>query len=62
LLHGRQASGEAVARGMKQNRPPSAGLQFFGSARIDGASEVMTVALHNVTGKKLYSVDLPPIK
>jgi alkaline phosphatase D len=36
------------------------GFQFFGTVKIDGASQVMTVALHNIEGKTLYSVDLPP--
>jgi len=35
-------------------------LQFFGKVRIEGTSEVMTMALHDLTGKKLYGVDLPP--
>jgi alkaline phosphatase D len=50
----------SVPRGMKQNRPPSEGLQFFGTVRIDGKTGVMTVALNNVEGKMLYSVDLNP--
>ena len=59
---GPQVKFVGIPRGMKGNRPPSAGFQFFGSVRIDGASEVMTVALHDVTGKKLYSVELPPVR
>ena len=45
---------------MKQNRPPSEGMQFFGLASIDGASDVLTVSLHDLTGKVLYRVDLQP--
>jgi alkaline phosphatase D len=45
---------------MKQNRPPSDGLQFYGIGRIDGDTEVMTMSLHDVAGKRLYSVDLEP--
>src|SRR5262245_52315269 len=59
---GPQVKFVGIPRGMKGNRPPSAGFQFFGSVRIDGASEVMTVALHDVMGKKLYSVELPAEK
>jgi alkaline phosphatase D len=59
---GPQVKFVGIPRGMKGNRPPSAGFQFFGSVRIDGASEVMTVALHDWTGKTLYRVDLPPQK
>jgi alkaline phosphatase D len=50
----------SVKRGMKQNRPPSDGLQFFGTVRIDGKTSVMTVRLHNLAGEVLYSVDLDP--
>ena len=47
---------------MRGNRPPSAGYQFVGTVRVEGKSEVLTVALYNVEGTKLYSVDLPPVK
>jgi len=50
----------AIPKGMKQNRPPSEGLQFFGTVRIDGQTEVMQVALHNLEGTILYKIDLPP--
>ncbi len=50
----------SVPAGMKQNRPPTEGMQYFGLARIDGATEVMTVTLHDVAGKTLYRVDLQP--
>jgi alkaline phosphatase D len=51
---------QSVPKGMKPNRPPGAGLQFFGNARIDGKSRVLTVGLHDREGKVLYSVDLEP--
>ena len=57
---GPQVKFNSVPPDLAQNRPPSAGLQFFGTVKIDGASEVMTVALHNIEGKVLYSVNLPP--
>ena len=50
----------SVPAGMKQNRPPTEGLQYFGLGRIDGATDVLTVSLHDLTGKRLYSVDLQP--
>ncbi len=50
----------SVPAGMKQNRPPTEGKQYFGLARIDGATEVMTVTLHDLAGKVLYRVDLQP--
>jgi alkaline phosphatase D len=45
---------------MKPNRPPSEGLQFFGTVHIDGRTEVMTVSLLNTTGERLYRVELEP--
>lgn len=51
-----------IPKGMKPNRSPKDGFQFFGAVKIDGKSSVMTVGLHDITGKKLYSVDLPPQK
>jgi alkaline phosphatase D len=50
----------SIPEGLEPNRPPSDGLQFFGLVKIDGQSEVMTVALHNLLGKRLYSVELSP--
>jgi alkaline phosphatase D len=44
----------------RPNRPPSEGLQFFGTMRIDTRTRAMTVALRNLAGKVLYSVELPP--
>jgi alkaline phosphatase D len=46
--------------GMKQNRPPSDGFQTFGTVRIDGRTEAMTVSLYDVSGARLYSVELAP--
>jgi len=50
----------SIPTDMKQNRPPSDGLQFFGIGRVDARSEVLTVSLHGIDGQKLYSVDVPP--
>ena len=50
----------AIPRGMKPNRPPSDGHQFFGVARVAGKTSAMTVTLHDRGGKSLYSVELPP--
>lgn len=48
--------------GAKANLPPSAGEQFFGSVRIDGKSAEMFVSLHDLNGKQLFSVTLPPLR
>jgi alkaline phosphatase D len=45
-----------------QNLPPSAGLQFFGLADIDGASEQMTVRLMDRDDNELYKVTLDPVR
>jgi alkaline phosphatase D len=45
---------------MKQNRPPTDGMQYFGLAKIDGTTEVLTVSLNDLTGKTLYKVDVRP--
>ena len=49
----------SIPADLKPNRPPSDGLQFFGTVKIDGTSKLMTVAIHNLEGKVLYSVNLP---
>jgi alkaline phosphatase D len=51
-----------VPKGLKPNRSPKDGYQFFGAVRIEGKSGVMTVALRDIDGKNLFSVDLPPQK
>ncbi len=50
----------AIPKGMKPNRSPKDGFQFFGAVKIDGRTGVMNVALHDLNGKRLYSVDLQP--
>jgi alkaline phosphatase D len=49
-----------IPKGMKGNRPPSDGLQFFGTLEIAAGSRVLTAKLHNVAGKELYAVELEP--
>ena len=47
-----------IPPGMKPNRPPSDGFQFFGQMRIDRRTKAMTVTLHNLAGEKIYSQEL----
>ena len=47
-----------VPPGMKPNRPPSAGLQFFGTLTVDSRTRALTARLHDLSGKTLYSVEL----
>ena len=42
----------------KPNRPPSEGLQFFGTLTIDPRTERMTAALWNLKNDKLWSQEL----
>ena len=51
---------QSVPDGMKPNRPPSEGRQYFGVAAIDGVSEVMTVTLHDLSGTVLFTTELNP--
>jgi alkaline phosphatase D len=44
----------------KQNLPPSAGTQFFGHVRIDGAGGQMTVTLRDRADVALWSTTLDP--
>jgi alkaline phosphatase D len=51
---------KAPDKNQGQNLPPSEGLQFFGRVDIDGASQVMTVALKDVEDRSLWSTTLEP--
>lgn len=57
---GPQVRFNSVPKGMKGNRPPSEGLQFYGLVKIDAASKAMTVALHRLSGERIYEVNLEP--
>ena len=56
---GPEARFVAVPAGMKPNRPPSAGLQFFGTLRVEGRTGVLTARLHDLSGKALFQLELP---
>jgi alkaline phosphatase D len=55
---GPEATFNGVPKGMKGNRPPSDGLQFFGKMRIDARTRAMTVTLHDLSGRALHRVEL----
>jgi alkaline phosphatase D len=59
---GPQVKFVGIPKDMKQNRSPKDGFQFFGAVRVEGKTGVMTVALRDINGKTLFSVDLPPQK
>ena len=60
LTFGPEIRYQSVTAGMKQNLPPTDGKQYFGAVRIDGATEAMTVSLHDVKGDTLFRVSLDP--
>jgi alkaline phosphatase D len=43
------------------NRPPDAGLQFFGQLDADPSSRTLTVGLVNLAGERIFSIDLTPV-
>ncbi len=47
-----------VPPGMKPNRPPSEGLQFFGTLTVSARTRILTARLHDLSGKAIYSVEL----
>ena len=49
-----------IPPGMKPNRPPSAGFQFFGLLRASAKTRSLTVSLHDLSGRALYTLELPP--
>ena len=49
----------AIPPGMKPNRPPSDGLQFFGLGRIDHRTRALTMQTRNRKGDTLFSIELP---
>jgi alkaline phosphatase D len=49
-----------IPPGMKGNRPPSDGFQFFGTLRIDARRRALTARLHDLSGKVLFTIELAP--
>ncbi len=50
----------AVGDGVKPNRPPSDDLQFYGLLDVDPTTRVMRAAIHDVTGRQLWSTEIVP--
>jgi alkaline phosphatase D len=59
MTFGPEVKFTGIPKGMKPNRPPSEGFQFFGTMRIGAKTRAMTVQLHDLAGKVLYRVELP---
>jgi alkaline phosphatase D len=51
-----------IPPGMKPNRPPSDGFQFFGTLNVNARTKALTAQLHDLSGKTLYSIDLAPMQ
>jgi alkaline phosphatase D len=58
---GPEAKFVGVPEGMKGNRPPSDGFQFFGTLTASARTRTLTVRLHNLAGQILYSNELAPV-
>lgn len=43
----------------KPNRPPSDNMQFYGTLDVDPRTRALTAGLWDVTGKRLWSVEMP---
>ena len=56
---GPQVKFVGIPKGMKANRSPKDGFQFFGAIKIDAKTKAMNVSLHNLTGQKIYNLELP---
>lgn len=49
-----------IPEGMKPNRPPSEGLQFFGRFVVDAKTEALRASLHKRDGAEIFATTLPP--
>ena len=50
----------SIPADMKQNRPPSDGKQFFATGKIDGKTDLLTMAIYDLDGKPLHKLDIEP--
>lgn len=50
----------SVPRGMPIGRPPTEGRQFYGVGHIDPKTKALTVSLHDLEGRNLWSHTLEP--
>jgi alkaline phosphatase D len=49
-----------IPPGMKPNRSPMDGYQFFGKLHVNARTRALVASLHNLAGDSLFSVELPP--
>jgi alkaline phosphatase D len=48
-----------IPPGMKGNRPPSEGFQFFGLLRVSAKTQALTVTLHDLSGRAIFTREMP---
>jgi alkaline phosphatase D len=56
---GPEARFVGIPPGMKPNRPPSAGFQFFGTLKADARTKALAVKLINLAGETIFQIELP---
>jgi alkaline phosphatase D len=61
LTFGPEVKFSGVPPGIKPNRSPMDGFQFYGKLQVDARSRAMTVSLHDLEGRAIFSVELPPV-
>ena len=49
-----------IPAGMKPNRPPSEGLQFFGRLVAEASTGALRASLHNRSGREIFSTTIAP--
>jgi alkaline phosphatase D len=49
-----------IPAGMKPNRPPGDGLQFFGRLVVAAKTEALRASLHDRRGREIFATTLPP--
>jgi alkaline phosphatase D len=59
---GPQPKWHSLPPNFKGGRPPSDGLQFFGTIRIDAKTQALTTTFYNAAGKVLHTVELTPVR
>ena len=50
-----------IPAGMKPNRPPSEGLQFFGRLVAEASTGALRASLHNRSGREIFSTTIAPV-
>ena len=51
----------SIPRGIKPNRPPSDGFQFFGLGRVDRLTRALTMQIRNRKGQTVFATELAPV-